>query len=390
MSPVVQNPNVQWGPTNALNQAPPTVTAGNNPATDIAPATRNSQVLGSSDYSASPNNPGPTGGLILNGSQASQDATQIANEGALQQQLSVQSQQGVTAQRQQYLNDLTGVLNQNTANQLNAQAPGIYEDLNSRGLLRSSALGNSMSTAASQLQANTTNQLAQQGIAGETSDLANDTTIQNTYNQSRNSALQRQFSVEDYNNQLAAGQKLGAQYASLTPQAPSAKAQDTTAAINGIAQAGTAKAASTSYICLELIRRGFATKYDLDLLHYEIMPAVFFKARAFVHYAKNGRALVAAANRKGVDWKMWAKPFLGDVIGTGDSVKAANLYAQAFKALCMECAPHLWDERVMRVSFFDSLRFIPVLLTYKPYLKALRKVTGMRSRFILDLPYEVK
>ena len=44
----------------------------------------------------------------------------------------------------------------------------------------------------------------------------------------------------------------------------------------------------------------------------------------------------------------------------------------------------------MRVSFFDSLRFIPKLLTYKPYLKALRTVIGMRSRFILDMPYEVK
>ncbi len=189
-------------------------------------------------YSASPNNPGPNGGLVTNGSQASQDAGQIANEAALQQQLSTQSQQGVTAQRANYLQDLTGVLNQNVQNQLNDQAPGIYEDLNSRGLLRSSALGNSMATAAKSLTANTTNQLEQQAIAGETADLGNDTTIQNTYNQGRNSALQRQFSVEDYNNQIAAGKSLGDQYANIKPQTPSTKAQGTqTAAAFGPAAA---------------------------------------------------------------------------------------------------------------------------------------------------------
>ncbi len=101
------------------------------------------------------------------------------------------------------------------------------ENLNSRGLLRSSALGNSMATADQQLQANTTNQLQQQAIAGETSDLANTTNIQNTYDASRNSALQRQFSVEDYNNQLAAGKALGDQYANIKPQTPSTKAQGT-------------------------------------------------------------------------------------------------------------------------------------------------------------------
>ncbi len=220
-------PQPSFTPTNSVNQAPSTVTAGNNPNTNIAPSTANSQVQGAPVYSASPNNPGPNGGLVTNGSQAAQDAGQIANEAALQQQLSTQSQQGITSQRAKYLQDLTGVLNQNAQNQLNDQAPGIYEDLNSRGLLRSSALGNSMATAAKSLTANTTNQLEQQAIAGETADLGNLTNIQNTYNQGRNSALQRQFSVEDYNNQIQAGKALGDQYANIKPQTPSTKAQGT-------------------------------------------------------------------------------------------------------------------------------------------------------------------
>ncbi len=84
-----------------------------------------------------------------------------------------------------------------------------------------------MATAAKSLTANTTNQLEQQAIAGETSDLGNLTNIQNTYDQGRNSALQRQFSVEDYNNQIAAGKALGDQYANIKPQTPSTKAQGT-------------------------------------------------------------------------------------------------------------------------------------------------------------------
>lgn len=200
---------------------------GNNPATGTAVPINNDRVGGAPVFTANPNNPGPNGGLIQNGTQAAMDSSQIANEAALQAQLATQSQQGVTAQRAKYLKDLTGLLNQNAQNQLNDQAPGIMEDLNSRGLLRSSALGNSMATAAKSLTANTTNQLAQQAIAGETSDLGNLTGIQNTYNQGRNSALQRQFSVEDYNNQLAAGKALGDQYANIKPQTPSTKTQGT-------------------------------------------------------------------------------------------------------------------------------------------------------------------
>lgn len=256
-------PQPAFTPTNSANQAPDTVTAGNNPNTNVAPSTVNSQVEGAPIYSASPNNPGPNGGLVINGTQASQDASQIANEAALQQQLSTQSQQGVTAARAKYLQDLTGVLNQNTANQLNDQAPGIYEDLNSHGLLRSSALGNSMATAAKSLQANTTNQLAQQAIAGETADLGNDTTIQNTYNQGRNSALQRQFSVEDYNNQIAAGKAMGEQYANLRPQTPSTKDQAAVAAAPSLAPAAAQAVTKTSDITLKQdVVRGDEAAYE--------------------------------------------------------------------------------------------------------------------------------
>lgn len=161
--------------------------------------------------------------------------------------------------------------------------------------------------------------------------------------------------------------------------------------LQGAAQGGAqGGAAATSYICLELIDRGFATLWDLHLLHYKTMPAVFKKARAFYVYAMNGRQLVEAANKKGVDWKLWLKRFLTDPMLEETSVKAVNCYALAFKDLCMEFAPDLWDERVMREGFLDSLQFIPKLLFYRPYLKALMKITNMKMRFILDMPPMVR
>lgn len=208
---------------------PPTGQPGTTPGA----TTPTNQTGTSPIYTANPNNPPPYGGLESNNQQANIDAQKIAQEAALQQQLSVQNQQGLTSQRQGYLNDLSNLLVEQQKQQLNAQAPAIYEDLNSRGLLRSSALGNSMATTLGNLQAQTTNQLAQQGIQGNISDLNNYKDIQSTYNQARNSALQRQFSVEDYNRQIEAGKQLGQQYSQLTPN--QGKAGNPGAAIGTVA-----------------------------------------------------------------------------------------------------------------------------------------------------------
>ncbi len=121
-------------------------------------------------------------------------------------------------------------------------APGIYEDLNSRGLLRSSELGNAMAREQRGLQAQTTNQLAQYGVQGQTDDLKNYTGIQNQYNQGRNSALSREFSVEDYQKQVQTGKEMGEMYANLAPKAPSTKDQATVAAVGGLSQGAGAAA----------------------------------------------------------------------------------------------------------------------------------------------------
>jgi hypothetical protein len=223
-------------PTTPAAPTAPSATVGNNTATTPGVETPNHQTGTAPIYTANPDNPPPYGGLSSTSAAGSYDAQRIAQEAALQQQLSTQSQEGVTAKRQQYLNDLSGLLVQQQQQQMSEAAPGIYEDLNSRGLLRSSELGNAMAREQRGLQANTTNQLAQYGIQGATSDLNNYTGIQNQYNQGRNSALSREFSVEDYQRQVQTGKEMGEQYAKLTPQAPSTKDQVTVAAAGGLSQ----------------------------------------------------------------------------------------------------------------------------------------------------------
>lgn len=197
----------------------PAATAGNNSTTTPGAETPNHQTGTAPVYTASPDNPPPYGGLASTNAAGAYDAQRVAQEGALQQQLSTQNQEGITAKRQQYLNDLSGLLVQQQQQQMSEAAPGIYEDLNSRGLLRSSELGNAMAREQRGLQAQTANQLAQYGIQGQTADLGNYQTIQNNYNDSRNTALNREFSIEDYNRQVATGKELGEQYANLKPAA---------------------------------------------------------------------------------------------------------------------------------------------------------------------------
>ncbi len=229
-------------PAPAVNPGPntpaaPGTTPGNNTTTTPGVDTPNHQTGTAPVYTAAPDNPPPYGGLSSTNQAGANDAQRIAQEAALQQQLSTQSQTGVTDQRSKYLSDLSDILTKRNQTQMAYDAPGIYEDLNSRGLLRSSELGNAMSRESSKLNSDTTSQLAQQGIAGETADLGNLTKIQDTYNQGRNSALQREFSVEDYNTQIQAGLTMGKEMAALKPQAPSTKQQVEVAAAGSVPQA---------------------------------------------------------------------------------------------------------------------------------------------------------
>lgn len=151
-------------------------------------------------------------------------------------------------------------------------------------------------------------------------------------------------------------------------------------------QGGSSAYNATSYVCKELIKRDLICQEDMDDFHVHIMPAMFKKGRAFWKYAVDGWRLVEAVNKKGLDWKVF-KPLLFDrVMEEPDPCKAVDLYADACHQLCISSDRSLWDERVFRTSVTDSLIFLPRLLTYAPFIKALAKCFRIKTMFLYDKP----
>lgn len=161
---------------------------------------------------------------------------------------------------------------------------------------------------------------------------------------------------------------------------------NTASSILGNVMSAGADAKSTSYVCKELIKRGLICEQDMDDFHVHIMPAMFKKGRAFWKYAKDGYAMVKAANEVGIDWKK-VKPLLFDfVMAEKDPAKAVDLYAKACALICFMVEPRLWDERVLRTSVWDSLLFLPRLLLYKPFQDALLKCLRVKMLLVYDKP----
>lgn len=154
-----------------------------------------------------------------------------------------------------------------------------------------------------------------------------------------------------------------------------------------LAQGGAQAYSATSYVCKELIKRGLLCESDMDDFHIHIMPAMFRKGRAFWKYAADGLNLVNAVNAKGLDWKVF-KPLLFDrVMDESDACRAVDLYADACHQLCISSDRSLWDERVYRTSFSDSLIFLPRLLFYRPFMEAFWKCLRIKMMIVYDKPH---
>lgn len=152
----------------------------------------------------------PNGGIALGNSVAGIDEGKLLAESELQKNLRKQTFEQQVAGRKAMLDELSGVLIKQQQAQLNDQMPGIYEDLNTRGLLRSSALGEKVGLEATKLARQTSEQLALQGITDRNQAINDISGISESYLGGRGSAMQRRFSLEDFDRQIAAGEKLGA------------------------------------------------------------------------------------------------------------------------------------------------------------------------------------
>jgi len=238
-APIPQvNPGVVPG-TPQPGTTPGTVPSVPQPGTTPGAVTPTNQTGTSPVFTGNPNNPAPDGGLRTDGSSAAADAAKIAQEAALQQQLAVQAANERAGKRKTYLNDLSSLITQQNNQILSEKSPYIQEELNAKGLLRSSELGNAIAREQRGLAEQSANALGQAGLQAEQQDLTDFKEIQNAYNQARDSALGRQFSMEDYERQVRTGRELGDQYAQLKPNAPSkGKAGLSGAATGAVAGAG--------------------------------------------------------------------------------------------------------------------------------------------------------
>ena len=284
------------------------------------------------------------------------------------------NQQGVANQGQSALSSLLGSGMQDTTG---AQSSGLNSSLGlvNQDYTTQSNLGiGGLSAYQSALQ-----QPLQQGI--------NQTNTQQGQQNSLQNLLTTQgFDQNNFNQQSTLGQLLANQGSQSTLQSILGMASGTAQGGGSLMQGGAAASKATSYVCKELIKRDLLCESDMDDFHVHIMPAMFKKGRAFWKYAADGKALVDAVNAKGLDWKVF-KPLLFDrVMDEPDACKAVDLYADACHQLCISADPELWDERVFRDSIWDSLIFLPRLLTYAPFIEALAKCIRIKTLIIYDKP----
>lgn len=308
------------------------------------------------------------------------------------QKLQQQQQEEQLPKTQSMIQDLINKTMSNTAGQFSDPTSNLYQkfsgNMNNYGITPSSgAFQAGAGSTIAQSGVDAGNQALQAiglPVAGNIQNLSSTGYTPNP-SFGGNNDLSHLNSLNDFQLQSQLAKMLQGQMGPSSLQNMLGMASGSAQGANSVIQGGTALK-STSYVCKELIKRGLICEQDMDDFHAHIMPALFKKGRAFWKYAMDGKRLVDAANASRIDWAVF-KPLLFDlVMAEKDSCRAVDLYATACKMLALGCDPSLWDERVMRTSFWDSLIFLPRLLTYRPFIEALWKCVRMKIMFVLDRP----
>lgn len=141
------------------------------------------------------------------------DQSIIEQEALRQQEQSRQAYETERALRASRLTDLQKLLTQQSDRQFQENSTGVYEDLNTRGLLRSSALGDSLAKERAKLEAANSDELAKQGLADRDQDVQGIANILAQTQSFQTSGLERRFTLEDFNRESEVARALGSQYA---------------------------------------------------------------------------------------------------------------------------------------------------------------------------------
>jgi len=176
----------------------------------------------------------PDMGNIDVGGPAGQSAGTILDETERARQMQMDLWNQRQGYQEQIRSEMAEMLNQQMERQFSDQVPGYLEDLNTRGLLRSSALGDRLSTERAKMSAGVNEQLAMQGFQDQYGGLDQLGGIQDQYLQGRQSAMSRKFSLEDYAQQTKAAQLLGQATTPITPYSGGGKSGSTQAGMAGL------------------------------------------------------------------------------------------------------------------------------------------------------------
>lgn len=107
-----------------------------------------------------------------------------------------------------------------------------------------------------------------------------------------------------------------------------------------IANAGanllTAGKPNGTWICTAMRKDGVLAPSEVDRLHQHLFPSLLRRFWKFLGYFAFGKFLVLAANRADIDWHDWRPLFYDRVIAEKDSLKAVDLYEEAFWSLAKE------------------------------------------------------
>lgn len=151
----------------------------------------------------------PSGGIEGGPSDQGRDEKKLLEEANFAQDERKATQAGNVTQQQDYIKQITDQLIAQQQRQFTQDQPAILEDLNSRGLLRSSALGDRYAKEQKDLAEKTSLSLGAIGAQAGLNNLGQNTAITESYLGDRGSAIGRRFSLEDYARQLDAARTLG-------------------------------------------------------------------------------------------------------------------------------------------------------------------------------------
>jgi hypothetical protein len=167
--------------------------------------------------------PDSIGGIVQTGGQASTDQNRLLAEADLQRQMGIDFAGSQATSRDQMLREYADLISQQQNRILDENTPGLYEDLNTRGLLRSSELGNALGRERGKAASILQEQIGLQGLQDRGVNLSELQGVQNQYQQGRYGAIQRGMSLEDYARQVEAAKLTGQALAPIPQATPSAK-----------------------------------------------------------------------------------------------------------------------------------------------------------------------